>query len=174
MSDHWLLKMRTYFKRIDFDGDGQITRADFEGMAKRFGDSGKLTADQAKSLAGNLTAVWDKHLVNVAKGKGIDRDTFIETMKTTIKDTETIKGPLPFFFRAVDSNNDGFISSDEYSEFFGTLGLDAKQAPASFKAIDTNNDDLLSEDEFVAAGTQFFQSDDKECPTRFFWGTLDG
>ena len=49
--------MKTYFTRIDFDKDGSITRADFEGMAKRFIEAGKLADAAAKQLTDNLGAV---------------------------------------------------------------------------------------------------------------------
>lgn len=57
MSDFWLKKMRTYFQRIDFDKDGAITRKDFEGMAERVIETGKLQGDQQEDLRRTLTAV---------------------------------------------------------------------------------------------------------------------
>ena len=49
--------MSTYFHRIDFDKDGAITRADFEGMAKRFMETGKLSPDRQTDMLKTLTAV---------------------------------------------------------------------------------------------------------------------
>ena len=49
--------MRVYFKRIDFDHDGVITRKDFEGMADRFIKTGKFDDAKAKDLTGTLLAV---------------------------------------------------------------------------------------------------------------------
>lgn len=118
--------------------------------------------------------VWDNFLSKVG-GTGINEATFIDAMKKLVGDPalkETLQGPLPLFFQAVDANADGFISSDEYGIFFGIIGLDKNMAPASFQAIDTNNDGLLSQDEFVTAGTDFFLSDDPACPTKLFWGPL--
>jgi Ca2+-binding EF-hand superfamily protein len=176
MSEHWLRKMRTYFKRIDFDGDGKITRADFEGMAKRFADTGHLKEDASKTLFDTLTAVWDKYLsaVGTPDAPGIDQKTFIAAITKLKSDAglkPTLQGPLPHFFRAVDLNADGFISHDEYKDFFGILGLDKGLAEASFKAIDTDGDNLLSEKEFVDAGSDFFLND-SEGPNSFFWGSL--
>ena len=42
--------MNTYFKRVDFDGDGVITVKDFEGMAERFIKEGKLEGAVAEDL----------------------------------------------------------------------------------------------------------------------------
>ena len=49
--------MKTYFNRIDFDKDGSITRKDFEGMAQRFADSGKIAGEHKDQLSVTLTAV---------------------------------------------------------------------------------------------------------------------
>ncbi len=96
-------------------------------------------------------------------------------MEKQVKDPslkDTLEGPLPLFFQAVDANNDGFISADEYGDFFRILGMDPAMAPASFSAIDTDNDGLLSQDEFTQAGSKFFISEDNNDPIRFFWGPL--
>ena len=57
MSEFWTRKMRTYFKRIDFDHDGVITKKDFEGMADRFIKTGKFDDKKAADLRGTLLAV---------------------------------------------------------------------------------------------------------------------
>jgi len=173
MSDFWLQKMRTYFDRIDFDKDGAITRKDFEGMAARFAD--KLDSAKAQDLTANITNVWDKYLQSVGGGQPIAKDAFIAAMKTMAKDPgskATLEGPLPLFFRAVDANNDGMISEDEFGYFFQILGLDTAMAPASFQAIDTNADGQLSLQEFTEAGSEFFLSEDPSKPTKLFWGPL--
>jgi len=173
MSDFWLQKMRTYFDRIDFDKDGAITRADFEGMAERFSE--KLDATKAADLKKNITNVWDKYLQGVGGGDAIAKDAFINAMKTLVKDPSmkaTVEGPLPLFFAAVDADGDGMISEEEYATFFRILGLDPIMGPATFQAIDTNNDGLLSKEEFVEAGTEFFLSEDPAKPTKLFWGPL--
>ena len=55
--------MKTYFNRIDFDKDGAITRADFEGMAKRFNETGKLTSARQADMLTTLTDVSTHLLV---------------------------------------------------------------------------------------------------------------
>ena len=102
-------------------------------------------------------------------------EAFIAGMEKQVKDPSlkpTLEGPLPLFFQAVDANNDGFISADEYGDFFRILGMDPGMAPASFAAIDTDNDGLLSQQEFTTAGSKFFISEDQNEPTRLFWGPL--
>lgn len=169
--------MRTYFKRIDFDGDGAVTRKDFECMGARFVEADKLDAETGKVIQGKLCAVWDDFIgKNVAHGSdGIKETDFITSMEKMVHDPKlkvALAGPLPLFFRAVDANNDGFISEEEYEIFFKIIGLNPGMAKSSFQAIDANNDGLLSSDEFVEAGTSFFLSEQGGCPTKLFWGPL--
>jgi Ca2+-binding EF-hand superfamily protein len=119
--------------------------------------------------------VWDKYLKDSQGGAALNQDAFIATLKAQVSDPalrQTLAGPLPLFFSAVDANGDGQIQEDEFKLFFDILGLDANFAPATFKAIDTNNDGQLSLDEFVAAGVDFFTSDDESSPNKLFWGPL--
>lgn len=166
--------MKTYFNRIDFDKDGAITRKDFESMASRFAKESSMAPDHAKILMDSLTGVWDQFLKDVAGGEGINEAAFITSMKGKVKESnaaQVVKGPLPLFFRAVDTNEDNMISRDEYGIFFKMLGLDDKMAPASFDSVDTNNDGLLSMDEFVEAGIDFFIND-ADSVNKVFWGPL--
>lgn len=167
--------MKTYFTRIDFDKDGAITKKDFEGMAERFVSTEKLNEAKGNELRAKLIQVWEKYLKDGHEVSGLDQATFIATLKKQVTDPnlrQTLAGPLPLFFSAVDANGDGFIQQDEFQLFFQILGLDPNFAPASFNAIDTNNDGKLSLDEFVTAGVDFFTSEDETNPNKFFWGPL--
>lgn len=173
-------KMKTYFKRIDFDKDGKITRKDFEGMAQRFIKEGdkKFSEEQKKDMETTLTAVWDKFLSTMGGGDAIDEGAFVNSLMKLKGDKAGLKacieGPLPLFFHAVDTNNDGQIEGDEYKRFFDVIGLDPKMAESSFKAIDANNDGMLSLEEFRTAGTDFFLDDNQDNPHKLFWGPLEG
>lgn len=169
-------KLKTYFKRIDFDKDGAITRNDFEGMANRFVESEKLDAARGADLKNKLVQVWEQYLKGVVSdGTKLTESVFVETVKKQLhseKLKEALAGPLPLFFSAVDANADGKIQADEFALFFQILGIDPALAPQSFHAIDTNHDGDISLDEFVTAGTEFFTSEDESSPSKFFWGPL--
>jgi len=165
--------MRTYFDRIDFDKDGAITRADFEGMSKRFATS--LPAEKAKDLDTTLCSVWDSHLKQVGNGRAIAEEDFVNGMKRIAFDPnmkKAILGPLPLFFHAVDTNGDQLIDENEFTAFFKLIGLDEKMAPSSFQAIDDNGDGEISLEEFIECGEGFFLSEDTNSPSKLFWGPL--
>jgi len=110
----------------------------------------------------------------VANGQALTLPVFTEALKKQDKKAlhDTVSGPLPLFFGAVDANGDGQIQADEFALFFQIIGLNPDLATDSFKAIDTNNDGQLSLDEFVTAGTDFFTSEDEKSPSKYFWGPL--
>jgi len=120
--------------------------------------------------------VWEHYLKGVVSdGTKLTEPVFVEAMKKQLHSTklkETLAGPLPLYFYAVDANGDGLIQEDEFALFFKIFGLDPALAPASFKAIDTNHDGSISLDEFVTAGTDFFTSEDESSPSKYFWGPL--
>lgn len=65
--------------------------------------------------------MWDSYLGAVSGGEGISQDQFIESMAKLVRDPaqkSVLEGPLPLFFRAVDANDDGMISKEEFQRFF--------------------------------------------------------
>lgn len=169
-------KLKTYFSRIDFDKDGAVTVNDFESMADRFIEKEKLDAAKGVELKKKLVQVWEKYLKGiVSDGTKLTQPVFVEAFKKQLGNPqfrETVAGPLPLFFGAVDSNGDGLIQKEEFALFFELLGLSSNHAAETFKAIDTNGDGDISKDEFVTAGTDFFTSEDEKSPSTHFWGPL--
>lgn len=167
MSDIWVKKMKTYFKRIDQDGDGNITRNDFEKMADRFSEK---TTKGVDVLRKRITSIYDCYLGVVTGGKPVNQDEFVEVMKKNIgcdEMKEKFRGPLPLFFQAVDTDQDGQISSPEFEHFYDIICVDKKYAAEAFKAIDANNDGQLSKEEFVTAGVDFFENQEDSINKNF-------
>jgi juvenile hormone diol kinase len=165
--------MRTYFKRIDFDGDGEITQKDFQGMADRFIKVGGLQDAEANQLRGNIDQLWETYRSQAGNTANIAQSAFIAAMERVAHDhVKTVtEAPFKIFFQIVDTNHDNNIEVKEFGDFFRIMGVDEALASQAFKAIDTNNDGLLSLEEFVAAGVDFFTSQN-ESPNQFFFGPL--
>lgn len=177
MATFWEKKMGTYFNRIDFDKDGTITRKDFEGMGERFIEVKPETAGPTgEAIKSKLNAVFDKYVSGIGgdAGTALNKANFVAGMEKMLGEADTLKGPLPLFFQAVDANSDGMIDESEYGIFFKVLGRAPEEGVTAFRAIDTNNDGLLSEEEFCDAGVKYFTNkDDENCPSKFFWGNLE-
>ena len=169
--------MRTHFDRVDMNGDGVVTASDFEQMADRFIEAGGLDNQGAESLRGHLNTIWDEYwnAADADQDGQVTPDEFVAAMTHVVGTPELsaqVGGPLPYFFKAIDVNGNGQISATEYETFFRCMGIDSSLAADSFNAIDTDGDGLLSSEEFVAAGEQFFLSDDENAATQNYWGPL--
>ena len=57
MSEFYSRKIRTFFRRLDYDNDGEITRKDHEDMADRFIANGKLRDAKGIELKALLVQV---------------------------------------------------------------------------------------------------------------------
>jgi len=80
--------------------------------------------------------VWEKYLKDGTGGQSLNQEAFIATLKKQVQDPslrQTLAGPLPLFFSAVDANADGMIQKDEFELFFDIIGLDPKMAGDTFK-----------------------------------------
>ncbi|XP_013387754.1 uncharacterized protein LOC106156870 [Lingula anatina] len=58
-SDHWRRKLRTIFKCLDSNGDGFITKEDFETSARRVAEYLELNDEQAGHILNQRLAIWD-------------------------------------------------------------------------------------------------------------------
>ncbi|XP_013386638.1 sarcoplasmic calcium-binding protein-like [Lingula anatina] len=77
------------------------------------------------------------------------------------------------FFEAVDADNDGLVTIEEFATYLGCYGVHPLSVPPSFQALDTNHDGLISREEFVNAACEFFT---KTCdtPAKLFFGPFLG
>ena len=81
----------------------------------------KVTTKVTDFLCSRCLQVWDKYLSAVGQCEALNREAFVDSMKKLVGDPSlkpTLEGPLPLFFHAVDANDDGLISVDEYAQFF--------------------------------------------------------
>ena len=71
--------------------------------------------------------------------------------------SELILGFIIHFF---DTNNDGFISDEEYERMFKIFGMNELQAGLAFHGLDKDGDNRLSRYELLNAVETFLTSDD--------------
>jgi len=170
----WERKFKTYFRRMDHDGDGYMTKNDFEQLADRYAQIGNLDDVKAKQARRKILKIWyDFYEAGSTNGK-IDETALINV--NIIRESMMFKACVEYFglfFDLIDINGDGFIQKEEFEIFHSAFGITRKDVTAEcFKAIDTNGDGKLSCDEFIQAGYQFFTSGDESLPSKFMYGPL--
>ena len=66
--------------------------------------------------------MWEKYLKDGTGGQALGQDQFIATLRKQVQDPalrQTLAGPLPLFFSAVDANADGMdIENSPFSDDF--------------------------------------------------------
>jgi Ca2+-binding EF-hand superfamily protein len=171
MSDFFIRKMKTYFRRFDFNNDGKIDHQDYRALAQGFA---KHDEAKAKELEAHATKLFEKYTEG-NPDLALTEDMFIASVTKQLSDPNykrSFSEPLHVAFKSLDTNGNGTIELKELVQFFEAHGLDRSLAPATFEALDADKDGLITIDEFVTAGVSFFTSEDENCTSQIFWGPL--
>lgn len=172
-----LRKMKTRYARLDVDKDANITLADYELMAKRVVEYGKLSKDKADKVH----EIFREMANLIGCGKPGDKISVEEAIKyaheqllTLPEDqwkpkiNETVGG----LFHAVDTNGDGVISVDEFAVYYMAVGLTREESKKSFDIIDVNKNGEISYEEFMNAAEDFYRGTKETELSKAFFGPL--
>ena len=173
-----LLKMRTRFNRLDLNHDGFISREDYELMAKKLQQYGKLNAEDAESTRKAFMTVADafdlKPGVKIPveeAAKKANREFSVmprEKKMTILKETHD---PI---FDALDRDKDGHISLDEFKVYFQIIAPDISEDEMkhSFNVMDSNKNGEISREEFITAAFDFLHGFVETEISKVFFGRL--
>lgn len=173
-------KIKTLFKRFDFDNDGSIDETDFVKWANNLINYGVLTDSQKKKLNENLKQLWSEYFCAVDKSGNKDGKVscseLIEYIKESLKDEQkkkSLENTIPLIFEAIDTDHDDAVSKVEFANYFKSLNInDQKTADEVFASMDIDKDGSLSKTEFTAFGKAFFTSKNENDPSKHFFGHL--
>jgi len=172
--EHWERKLRTFFQRFDIDGDGLLTRNDFERLADRVIKTGHFTGYRADELRNLYLEIWDKYFKPEDGGNAGTFEEFLANVKSHGKSELGLSylEQNSIMFDAVDTSNDGVIELQEFINYFNALGIGEEIAKEAFKGLDTNHDGVLSREEFISSGINFFMLEEPSFPADAFYGSL--
>ncbi|XP_066586054.1 sarcoplasmic calcium-binding protein [Prorops nasuta] len=174
-SNFWRRKMRTLHSHLDVNKDGVISYEDFMLLGERFSKLGHLSPEAKKEFKQVLNDMWEEQWGEISPYNLVCVEKYLEEMKHVLNDKSLKKKChkfLPFLFRAVDKDQNGEITVEEFKLFFECLDLKHDHAVVTFSHIDTNEDGKISLYEFVTLGRDFFLTEDHTRPSKHFWGPL--
>jgi len=169
----WELKIRTCFARLDFNGDGVMSKEDFDQFAKRFIEVGSLTGEAATNIETVYNNIWVTYF-KPANSDTSTSDSFVANLKAAGK--AMITGASTeihnLYFTNTDRDGSGQVDLDEFTKYFYILGINVAYAEDTFNGVNYKTDDNISRDEFVTAANNFFTSEIIDKRSGLFFGPL--
>ncbi len=170
-------KQTHFFHILDYDCNGVIQRDDFVAIGENiavirgFGVQSK----EFEIVMSTSLGVWDKltqyvHSANCSLDMWL---TFIDSLVINSSEDwydQYVTGMVQTLFDLFDTDNDYYISLDEYIDLFIGMRIEVRFAPISFKNLDQNKDGLISRDELVSAVEEFLKSDDPKATGNWLFG----
>lgn len=170
-------KLTALFHRHDRDGDGFLTKADYEGFAKRvceLWDYAPGTTEYRTFYAQNV-AVWDyvREVADKDKDDRVSLDEFLASYAITLSDEALIErnvvGYATTSFQLADRDRDGKISRAEFVALLECYGAAKEMAQEAFRRMDADGAGYLTAEQMVQ-GYKEFLGDDPDAPGNWVMG----
>ncbi|CAH1796031.1 unnamed protein product [Owenia fusiformis] len=174
-SSYWQRKMKTYFSRLDADGDGEVTLDEWNMVIQRFSEI--CCHERKNAITSSLMKMWLVYKGGSKKSLTLDEwmtKCALGPSTSHRLDTNTLyRRFAQIYFKAIDLDGDGVISQAEHEAFFKCLGIDQKWSKEAFDSLDINKDGAISFQEFCDGFLEFFFNlDEKRNHGDLFFGPL--
>ena len=174
-------KLTRCFRVYDIDDDGRIGPADFERVVENVrvlhGLSDHSPGQQA--LRDGFMRRWAS-LRDSADGDddgGLDLAEWLSYWGAVISHDETyeevITSVVARLLEIFDTDEDGVIGPDEYSDLYSVYGLSADLAREVFGVLDQDGDGTISREELMEHVHAFYRGDDADAPGNLLFGPFE-
>lgn len=156
---------RVRFKALDKDGDGFVSRAEYDASGERAFAHFENSANQAEPPRAQRRSPLNMPSTHSRAGM---LEIYDADGDGTVTRAEYDRGRDEAFART-DTDGDGRLDADEYLAEFedrldrriaSTRESSSQQAHVRFKAIDSDHDGRMSWDEYAASGKRVFERAD--------------
>jgi Ca2+-binding EF-hand superfamily protein len=161
------------FSAMDSDGDGTVSQSEMESYIEKQGgtqgqaDSLFSAIDQTNSATGGSSGVSESQLASavsqaqqVQQAHGGHHHHHHKSEATTGQANNTASALL----RALDGNDDGSVSEDEFSSFITANGGTAADASSDFAALNTSGSNALTSADFAKAFNAYQTQQNTQSP----------
>ena len=169
-SEFWQKKIATSNRVRDLNGDGFISRADFEMISQNYKDMG-TSEEHLKKLNKNV----DDLCVSLGLKDENTKLTHEEIVANFAKSDVKVEDLSEFYtsaFEAMDSDGNGTLSFKEWVDWYKANDIETAYARPSFDALDTNHDGVISKEEFYEYNKEFFYSKEDKLHSSIMFGPL--
>ncbi|GIH48681.1 calcium-binding protein [Microbispora rosea subsp. rosea] len=165
-------KVGGVFRAMDVDGDGRLTEADFQALARRW-TAVAGSVDPAR-LASVMTGWWP--VLRSASGPDGDDAVTLDEVLLVVDGlgdrADAVSATADAMFEAVDLNGDGRISRSEFGVLVETWSGTPTATDEIFPRLDLDGDGHLTRDEFRTHWTEFWAGDNPNAPGTYVFGVL--
>lgn len=174
-------KLGYFFRILDLNSNGCLQMDDFTEMVEKVrltmnhepgGKEHKRITDKAVKLFTSLVKDIKPFSFNqVTEDEWVN--FFIEHVivsgdEDTLDDYKELI--FTFMFDFFDQNRDGFISKNEYEDFYDIFGIDREFCDKAFGLLDKTQSYRLSRYDLMSAVDEFFASSDQSVPGNWIFG----
>lgn len=170
MANEFLIsKWKIWYKSLDVNHDGKISREDVEESRSKFSELHHLTADQKKHVEESFEKWWNDYIFRGKKGE-ISEQEFVDTLNNDFKAdkkkfTATMQECFDTLFKVIDTNQDRSISEDEFLNAFKAYGHENVALDTKFFKAYKPVDGLVPMKDIVTSWVDFTTSDDASKPS---------
>ena len=170
-------KLTMLFHRHDRNNDGFLTKADYEGFAKKICKLWKYApgSPQYEATYAQNVAVWDYVQAVADKNKDgkVSLDEFLTSYDVTLSDPKLFDSMVVQYCTTMlkmgDVDGDGKLSGAEFVGFLQCYGLPKKEAQEAFRRLDVGGTGYLDIDETMKLAKEFY-GDDPKAPGNWLFG----
>ena len=165
-------KLRRAFETRDVDKNGVITCADFDRIVQCHKELGVPEKHLKKMKAAFNNLCYAIGLTD--DSKSLTYEEFEDIYVHRVTEFKDIGLALYHeLFNALDIDEDGEISYEEWVHHNKALNIEEAYARASFDAMDINGDGKISKEEFVAYHKEYFTTAEDKLKSSILHGPLD-
>ena len=173
-------KFSFVFTWFDQNGDGWLTRDDFEKMAGMFTALAAEDDEKSKTAMKKAFMHWWGLLLeagDATSGEKIGQQEFIRIMGSSVIAPENFENAVgriaDGMIGALDRDGSGSLAQEEFVRMYDVVGVPPSTSTEWFKRLDRDSSGELSYAEFRQAIVEFYLSSDPNAPGNYLLGSMD-